>query len=89
MAEEIKENSKENLDDEYLYEIEYQRDGCIGAAACELTCPENWKLADDGKANFKKKYLKKEDFEKNMEAAKSCPVNVIHIIEKKTKRRLI
>ena len=80
---------EEKQTEEDLYEIEYDREGCIGAAACELTCPENWKLGEDGKADFKKKYLKKEDFEKNMEAAKSCPVNVIHIIDKKTKRRLI
>lgn len=82
MTEDIKTSDEE-------YEIEYDREGCIGAAACEIACPENWKMMDDGKANFLKKDIKKDDLEKNMEAAKSCPVNVIHIIDKKTKRRLI
>ena len=74
---------------DYEYEIEYEREKCIGAASCEFLCPENWKVSEDGKADFKKKYLNKEELKRNMEAAKSCPVNIIHIIEKKTKKRLI
>lgn len=71
------------------YKIEYDREGCIGAAACVAVCPENWRLEEDGKAGFNKGGLKESEFEINMEAARVCPVNVIHIIDKKTNQKLI
>lgn len=71
------------------YKIEFDRKACIGAAACVAVCPDNWQLAKDGKANVRKKDIDEKNFEKNMEAAKMCPVNCIHIIRKDTKEKLI
>jgi ferredoxin len=72
----------------------YNREGCIGAAACELAAPEFWKLAKDNKAELlgaklnKKtgKYeleieVSKKQLKSLKESALSCPVNVIEVIE--------
>ena len=81
------------------YRIEYDRDGCIGAAACVAVKPESWSLAEDGKADLKDaKEVEEEKFvlefdedelEAHLEAAQGCPVNVIHIIDQKTGKRVI
>jgi ferredoxin len=74
--------------------IVYNRSGCIGAAACELAAPEFWKLAQDNKADLlgaklnskTGKYeleieVSKKQLSALKEAALSCPVNVIEIVE--------
>jgi ferredoxin len=33
------------------YKIVYDREGCIGAAACISVAPNSWKMGDDGKAD--------------------------------------
>ncbi len=71
------------------YKIEYERDGCIGAGACVDACVENWKMDDDGKANFINEEFDDDVLEKNKAAAESCPVNIIHIVNKETGERLI
>lgn len=71
------------------YKIKYDRSGCIGAGTCASLCPKNWKISDDGKADYENKEFGEEDLKCNMEAADSCPVNVIHIIDKKTGKQLI
>lgn len=80
------------------YIIEFDRENCIGAAACVAVQPDQWEIVNDGKADFKgskeknKKFTKEIDeseFAKFKEAAESCPVNVIHIIEKDTKKKII
>jgi len=68
------------------YKIVYDRDGCIGAGACVTANPDNWVMAEDNKANFKKETITEEELEKNMDAAKVCPVNVIHIEDQDGKR---
>ena len=79
-----------NTKKETRYEIQYDREGCIGAAACAAVCPENWFMEADNKADFKKKDLAEgEEYEKNLQAAQVCPVNVIHIIDKKTGKKII
>ncbi|MBU0461953.1 MAG: ferredoxin [Nanoarchaeota archaeon] len=70
------------------YKIIFDRDACIGAAACLVS--KNWKIADDGKANpavveFDDEAMLKQE----MEAAEACPVNAIHIEENNSKKRLI
>ena len=35
------------------YLIEYDRDACIGAAACVAVQPDQWSIVDDGKADLK------------------------------------
>lgn len=84
------------------YKIDYDREGCIGAAACVAAYPERWQLADDGKADIQGAGVTKnddntrqevevteEEFQKMMDAAQACPVNVIHIIDLETGQRLI
>ena len=71
------------------YKIEHDRDGCIGCGACEMNCPDNWKMADDGKSKPKKTEISEEEFECNKKAADECPVNVIHIINEETKEKII
>ena len=82
------------------YKIVYDREGCIGAAACVAAYPERWTLADDGKADLKDGKpnddnteqileITEEEFQKMMDSAQSCPVNVIHIIDLETDQRVI
>lgn len=69
------------------FKIEHDRSGCIGCGACAALCPDNWTMAADGKSKPKKLELK--DLGCNKDAADACPVNVIHIIDLKTKKKLI
>ena len=81
------------------YKIVYDRDNCIGAAACVAVNPEYWVLKEDGKASIvmnKKPEIKKgngvieeaiideKDLQTNIEAANVCPVRVIKIIDIET-----
>ena len=80
--------------------IVYDRNGCIGAAACAAINPEDFVMNDDGKADLAKAEHKEEnrvqeriidesELDANMEAAKSCPVTVIHIFDLETGEQLI
>jgi len=84
------------------YKIVYDREGCIGAAACVAAYPERWSLMDDGKADITGEDVKKnddnteqtveiseEEFQKMMDSAQACPVNVIHIVDLETDQRVI
>ncbi|RME53688.1 ferredoxin [Candidatus Woesearchaeota archaeon] len=71
------------------YKIEFDREACIGAAACAAVLPEVWEIQDDGKPIVKIPEFDDDALEANMEAAKACPVNVIHIVNKETGERLI
>lgn len=82
------------------YIIRYDREGCIGASSCVATQPENWNMADDGKATLNKskenkktgyweREIDEKELEKTKEAAKSCPVNVIFIYDKETGEKII
>lgn len=82
------------------YIIEYDREGCIGAAACVAVQDDQWELVADGKADLKdgksendnkiqRKEIDESELEKYKEAAESCPVTVIHIIDKETGEKII
>ncbi len=82
------------------YKVIYDREGCIGAAACAAVFPERWEIVEDGKADLKGGEPKEdnlvqevefddEELEKMMASAESCPVNVIHIIDLETGEKLI
>lgn len=84
------------------YKIVYDREGCIGAAACVAAYPERWSLVDDGKADIigdgatknddntqQELEFSEEEFQKMMDAAQSCPVNVIHVVDLESGERLI
>ena len=84
------------------FRIIYDREGCIGAAACVAVNPETWEIDDDGKANLlvgetetekkravKIKIIDEKDLQVNLEAAQSCLVQVIHVEDVETGERLI
>lgn len=63
-----------------MAKIILEREKCIGCGSCEAVCPKNWKLQEDGKAN----YLGLEEVKEvgcNQDAADNCPVQCI-VIEK-------
>ena len=78
-----------NSEKEKKYLIEHDRPNCIGCGACVAVAPEHWDMNDDGKADvlngknrkdeWQEKEISEEEFKINMEAAESCPVNVIHL----------
>jgi len=71
--------------------VQHDRPNCIGCAACAAIDPKTWVMNGDGKADlinsekfnegWQRKDVKEEEFQNNMDAADSCPVNVIHIVE--------
>jgi len=81
------------------YKLEHDRPNCIGCAACAAVAPDHWEMNDDGKSDivgcqsrkddWQEKDLEDKDFQTNKEAAEACPVNVIHITDKETKKRII
>jgi len=82
------------------FRIEHDRPNCIGCAACVTLAPHFWEMnPDDGKSDIKNSKkderdweildIEKEDFESNKDAADACPVNVIHIVDKKDNKRII
>ncbi len=79
------------------YKIIYDREGCIGAAACAAVNPQDWDIVEDGKANLLKstktnahweRIIDESELARNMEAAESCPVKVIKIIDLQTGKQL-
>jgi len=81
------------------HKVEHNKPDCIGCAACAAVAPEFWEMNDEGKADLKgckereddweEKEISQEDYELYKESADSCPVNVIHITDKKTGEKLI
>ena len=77
------------------YKFIYDMENCIGCGSCAALDPENWKMQPNGKSSLKdSKEIDTELFEKefseldkNLETARSCPVNVIHI--KKDNEKII
>lgn len=74
------------------YKVKVDRSLCIGAASCVAVAPDTFDLDDEGKSVIKKKdgttstqfvpYSEIADKEINiMNAAKSCPVSAIVIVE--------
>lgn len=74
------------------YKVKVDRNLCIGAASCSAVAKDAFDLDSEGKAVIKKKdgtstsdFVKYEDINDTgvniMNAAKSCPVNAIVIVE--------
>ena len=62
-----------------VYVITQDREKCVGCGACVALCPNNWKLAGDGKAKpIKTKVI---ELSCNTKAAEICPVKCISIKE--------
>ena len=81
------------------YQVQHDRPNCIGCAACAAVAPDFWVMSEDGKSDivgcrkrddeWEELDIEEKDFTANKEAADSCPVNVIHIINKETKEKII
>lgn len=85
------------------YKIVYDIEGCIGAFSCIAANPKHWKMGEgdlagksvlvggekDEKTGFVELEIGDEDLEANMEAARVCPPNVIHIFNIDTGEQLI
>ena len=73
------------------YKMVYDRPSCIGAAACIAAAPDVWEMKDDGKVSIingqglgtdeETLTFEEKDLKMHVEAAKACPVNVIHILK--------
>lgn len=79
--------------------IEFDRERCIGAGACEAACPKFWRLTGE-KAELLGGTPEKDnaiqtceidnvDLKCNIDAARTCPVNAIHIINKETREKIV
>jgi len=85
------------------YKIVYDMEGCIGVFSCIAANGKHWKFGEgdntgkaileggkeDAKTGFIELEIGEEDLEANMEAARVCPSNVIHIFNLKTGEQLI
>ena len=81
------------------FEIQHDRPNCIGCAACAAVTPDFWEMNEDGKSDIKQaknredgwqtREIEEKEFAANKEAADACPVNVIHIVNKETKKKII
>ena len=55
------------------------RDGCISCGLCVSTCPEVFRMADDGLAEVFGDEVPEGAEDKAIEAQESCPVSVIEV----------
>lgn len=60
--------------------VAIERDGCIGCGMCAATCPEVFRLAEDGFAEVHAS-PSEHTADKVKEAAEGCPVSVIKVEE--------
>lgn len=60
--------------------VSIERNDCIGCGLCEATCPEVFRIADDGRSEaYQQPDPAQEAAAKT--AAESCPVSVIYVEE--------
>ena len=81
------------------FKLEHDRSNCIACAACWIVSPKFWKEGPDGKSDIVGSKMREDGWEElefeegdkqtNMEAAESCPVNVIHVTNIKENKKLI
>jgi len=62
------------------FQIQQNRDLCIGCGHCTMVCPENWEMDNiDYKSKPKKEIIDESEYEGNKNAADECPVQCITI----------
>jgi len=81
------------------FKLIHDRPNCIGCGACAVVAPDFWEMNDDGKSDIIKaahktdgsqeKIIDKKDFDINLEAAESCPVEVIHLHDEESGEKVI
>ncbi len=79
--------------------LEQDKLNCIGCGACIAVAPDHWEFSEDGTVSiidgkkrqdaWEEKNISKPELQENMDAAESCPVNVIHLTSIKDGKRLI
>ena len=55
------------------------RSGCIGCGLCPETCPEVFRMAEDGLAEVYQEDVPEDAEDKAVQAQESCPVSVIEV----------
>ncbi len=55
------------------------RSGCISCGLCMDTCPEVFRMGDDGVAEVYQEEVPEEAEDKAVEAQEGCPVSVIEV----------
>ncbi|MCM2325735.1 MAG: ferredoxin [Candidatus Woesearchaeota archaeon] len=80
------------------FKLLHDRPNCIGCGACAVIAPKFWEMNDDGKSDiitgkhvdkgWQELEIDQKDFDINLEAAESCPVEVIHIEDEEGKRKI-
>ncbi len=55
------------------------RSGCISCGLCAETCPEVFRMADDGVAEVYQEEVPKDAEDRAVEAQEGCPVSVITV----------
>ncbi len=80
------------------YKLIHDRPVCIGCGACAVIAPEFWEMNDDSKSDIinakhvgekQELIIEEKDFEINLEAAESCPVECIHLKDEETGEDII
>ena len=81
------------------FKILHDRPNCIGCGACPAAAPDFWEMDQEGKSTIKggkrmpdgteELEIAEKDLAQNKEAAEACPVNVIHLIDLKNKKKII
>ncbi len=61
------------------YRISVDRSHCLADTICTALCPENWYMAEDGKAAMRREVIEESEYRSNHEAALSCPTGIIKI----------
>lgn len=64
---------------DHIMKASIDRDGCIGCGLCADTCPEVFRMADDGLAEAYVDTVPSEVEDSAVEAQDSCPVSVITV----------
>ncbi len=90
---------KKALSEGKKYRIIYERNACIGAAACAAVFDKRWEMASDNKADLKGGAEKGNgiwqadiddiEFEDVKTSGDVCPVNVIHVFKLETGEKII
>ena len=80
------------------YTISHFKEQCISCGACAAITPEFWEMDENGLAELKGSVQQGDHFEleinteearaMNQEAADVCPVNIIHVKEKKDEKNV-
>lgn len=82
------------------HRVEHDRENCIGCGACAAVCPNHWTMNPDGKSDlvgktkresdgWEVKDVPEGDYDSVKQSADMCPVNVIHIIDAETGKKII